>query len=45
VWQNVSGGHTEINILSWVVEKFKSHCVCIFLFQYFEIDETLEKRC
>jgi hypothetical protein len=30
-----------MNILRWVVEKFKSHCICFFFFyQYIEIDET-----
>jgi hypothetical protein len=43
--QNVSGGRTEINILSWIIEKFKSNCVCIFLFQYIDNDETLENLC
>jgi hypothetical protein len=45
VWQNVSVGHTEINILSLIIEKFKSNCVCMFLFQYIDNDETLEKLC
>jgi hypothetical protein len=44
VWQNVSGGHFEINVLSWIIEKFRSSCVCIFLFQYID-NETLEKLC
>jgi len=43
VWQNVSGGHTEISILIWIIEKF--NWVFIFLFQYIDNDETLEKLC
>lgn len=43
MWQNVSGGHTEISILIWIIEKF--NWVCIFLFQYIDNDETLEKLC
>jgi len=43
VWQNVSGGHTEISILIWIVEKF--NWVFMFLFQYIDNDETLEKLC
>lgn len=43
MWQNGSGRHTEINILSWIIDKF--NCVCVFLFQYIDNDETLEKLC
>lgn len=42
MWQNVSGGHTEINILSWILEKF--NCLHIF-FQYIDNDETSKNPC